>query len=132
MRTRKEIIFFIKICYNKKYKILRLFKMAILTQDTILITLKKMQPTFEKEGVKLLGLFGSYSRDEARDDSDIDVLIETTSKFSKKNRGFRAYSKLSELKALLEDIFDKNVDIVDKRGLLDHNNTFILNKAVYV
>ena len=106
--------------------------MSILTKNTILTTLQDMQPAFKKEGVNLLGLFGSYSRDEAREDSDIDILIETTSEFSKMNRGFSAYSKLNELKTLLQDTFDRDVDIVDKQGLLDHNNTYILNKTIYV
>ncbi|MCK5109884.1 MAG: nucleotidyltransferase domain-containing protein [Arcobacteraceae bacterium] len=106
--------------------------MSILTKDIILTKLKSMQPTFEKEGVNLLGLFGSYSRDEAREDSDIDILIETTPQFSKINRGFSAYSKLAELKSILENTFDKNIDFTDKQGLLDHNNTYILNKAIYV
>ncbi len=106
--------------------------MSILTKSNILKTLKSMQPTFEKEGVNLLGLFGSYSRDEAKEDSDIDILIETTPMFLEMNRGFSAYSKLDELKTLLEDTFNKNVDIIDKQGLLDHNNTYILKKAIYV
>jgi len=106
--------------------------MSILNKNIILTKLKDMQPTFKKEGVNLLGLFGSYSRDEAKEDSDIDILIETTSEFSKMNRGFSAYSKLNELKFLLQNTFDRNVDIVDKQGLVDHNNTYILNKAIYV
>ncbi|MEA3499185.1 MAG: nucleotidyltransferase domain-containing protein [Campylobacterota bacterium] len=106
--------------------------MSILTKDIILTKLKGMQPIFKKEGVNLLGLFGSYSRDEAREDSDIDILIETTPEFSKMNRGFSAYSKLNELKTLLQDTFEREVDIVDKQGLLDHNNTYILNRAIYV
>lgn len=106
--------------------------MSILTKNTILTTLKNMQPIFKQEGVNLLGLFGSYSRDEARIDSDIDILIETTPQFSKINRGFSAYTKLTELKSILEKTFEKNIDFTDKQGLLDHNNTYILNKVIYV
>ncbi len=106
--------------------------MSILTKDTILAKLKNMQPVFEKEGVNLLGLFGSYSRDEAQEDSDIDILIETTPKFLEIHGGFRAYSKLADLKVILENFFNKDVDFTDKQGLIDHNNTYILKKAIHV
>ena len=104
----------------------------MLTKNTILKKLKELKPLFEKEDVKLLGLFGSYSRDEAKEDSDIDILIETTPKFLKKHIGWEAFVKLDELKNILQKSFNKKVDIVDKQGLLDHNNTYILNKAIYV
>ena len=106
--------------------------MSILTQDKIIITLRGLQPTFKKEGVNLLGFFGSYSRNEAKENSDIDILIETTPKFMENNIGLRAYSKLNELKLILANKFKKQVDIVDKKGLLDHNNIHILSKAIYV
>ena len=102
--------------------------MSILTKSSILLKLKEIQPIFEKEDIKLLGLFGSYSRDEAREDSDIDLLIETTPEFLNRYKGFKAHLKLDELK----DIFKKEIDIVDKQGLIDHNNRYILNQAIYV
>ena len=36
------------------------------------------------------------------------------------------------LRDILKDSLGKDIDIVDKQGLLDHNNTFILEKAIYV
>ena len=106
--------------------------MKTLYKNTILSKLKEMNPTYEKDGIKLLGLFGSYARDEATESSDIDILIETTPLFLEKYRGLRAYVKLDEIKNDLKKIFKKNIDIVDKQGLLQHNNTYILNKAIYV
>ena len=103
-----------------------------MTKEYILKELTKLQPIFNKEGVNILGLFGSYSRDEATQDSDIDILIETTPKILNDNIGWDAYVKLDELKDLLKEKFQKNIDFADKQGLLDHNNTYILNKAIYV
>ncbi|PHS57631.1 MAG: nucleotidyltransferase [Sulfurimonas sp.] len=104
----------------------------MLTKNTILKKLKELKPLFEKEDVNLLGLFGSYSRDEAKEDSDIDILIETTPVFLEKYIGWEAFIKLDELRDILQKTFNKNIDIVDKQGLLDHNNTYILNKTIYV
>ena len=106
--------------------------MSKLDSQMILNKLKDINPSIEKDGIKLLGLFGSYSRDEATSNSDIDILIETTPLFLEKYKGLRAFSKLEELKTDLENIFQKNVDIVDKQGLIQKNNTYILNKAIYV
>jgi len=105
---------------------------SILTQSNILATLKELQPMFKKEHVNLLGLFGSYSRDEAKEDSDIDILIETTPEFLAKYKGWDAFVKLDELRDILKNSLGKDIDIVDKQGLLDHNNTFILEKTIYV
>jgi len=106
--------------------------MSVLNKEVILNKLKEINPSIEKDGIKLLGLFGSYSRDEANENSDIDILIETTPLFLEKNRGLKAFLKLEELKNNLESIFAKNIDIVDKQGLIQKNNTYILNKAIYV
>ena len=106
--------------------------MSVLNKEIILNKLKEINPSIEQDGIKLLGLFGSYSRNEANENSDIDILIETTPIFLEKNRGLKAFLKLEELKNNLENIFQKNVDIVDKQGLIQKNNTYILNKAIYV
>ena len=103
-----------------------------MTKEYILKELTKLQPLINKEGVNILGLFGSYSRDEATKNSDIDILIETTPKFLNDNIGWDAFVKLDELKILLKEKFNKNIDFADKQGLLDHNNTYILDKTIYV
>lgn len=106
--------------------------MSVLNKEIILNTLKEINPSIEKDGIKLLGLFGSYSRNEATENSDIDILIETTPIFLEKNKGLKAFLKLEELKNNLENIFAKKIDIIDKQGLIQKNNTYILNKAIYV
>ena len=111
--------------YKKKGKIL-------IEKNEIISKLKELKPLYSQEGFIIKGLFGSYSRDEATQNSDIDILIETTPLFLEKYKGLRAFTKLEELKTNLENIFQKNVDIVDKQGLIQKNNTYILNKAIYV
>ncbi len=112
----------------------RLFYTLKLKNSSINInsTLKELKPIFEKDNVKLLGLFGSYARNEAKEDSDIDILIETTPIFLENNRGFSAFSKLDELRKILKESFGKDIDIVDKQGLIANNNSFILDRTIYV
>lgn len=103
-----------------------------MTKDEIINKLKLFKPIFSKEGVELLGLFGSYANNNATSSSDIDILVETTPKFLEKYKGFRAFSKLDEFKELLSSEFKKDIDLVDKQGLLQHNNEYILKKTIYV
>ena len=42
-------------------------------RDEIVSTLNKLKPQYEKEGVILLGLFGSYAKNQQTKFSDIDI-----------------------------------------------------------
>ena len=42
-----------------------------------------LNPIFEKSGVIKAVLFGSYAKNSARDDSDIDILVEVVAYFKK-------------------------------------------------
>ena len=83
--------------------------------------LKDINPSIEKDGIKLLGLFGSYSRNEATQNSDIDILIETTPLFLEKYKGLRAFTKLEELKTkhkkMIENFYNKNKDDSSKNQM---------------
>ncbi len=45
-------------------------------RDTIIETLRGLRGAFEREGVSHVALFGSRARGDARQDSDIDLLID--------------------------------------------------------
>ena len=59
-------------------------------------------------GVEKIGLFGSYSRDSAHDDSDIDLMIEFARPI-----GFR----FMELAEYLEELLGAPVDILTLAGI---------------
>ncbi|MBN2824216.1 MAG: nucleotidyltransferase domain-containing protein [Campylobacterales bacterium] len=101
-------------------------------KNEILNYLKQNKESFIQDGITILGLFGSYARDEAVSNSDIDILIDTNKKFLEKYRGFQAFIKLDEIKEILKQDLNKEIDIVDKQGLIQHNNHYILDKAIYV
>lgn len=56
-----------------------------------------------KYGVEKIGLFGSYARDEATDDSDIDLYVHTTKK---------TLSAVAGLWNQIERDLNKKVDLV--------------------
>jgi predicted nucleotidyltransferase len=47
-----------------------------MTRDEIIAKLKETAPALQAEGVTRPAIFGSRARDDAREDSDLDVLIE--------------------------------------------------------
>jgi predicted nucleotidyltransferase len=61
---------------------------------------------FEKYGIDTMGIFGSYARDAADEESDIDIVVEM--------RNPDLYA-LVPIKEEFEKRFDKSVDIVRKR-----------------
>lgn len=70
------------------------------------VLIQKLKPVLSRfDAVTKAWLFGSYARGEADDDSDIDLLVETTeqSKFG--------YFDLFELSHQLETATDKKIDL---------------------
>jgi len=47
-----------------------------MTRDELLTRLRELKPWLEEQGIVNLRLFGSYARDEAGPDSDVDLLVD--------------------------------------------------------
>lgn len=47
-----------------------------MNKDFVIDRLKKLEPRLREHGVEALFLFGSFARDEGREDSDIDLLAD--------------------------------------------------------
>lgn len=87
-----------------------------LTKEKILDFLRKNKPLLkEKFGVDNIMLFGSYARNEASPDSDIDILIEA------KQKSFHEYADLT---IFLEDSFNRKVDVI----YIDTINPFVMEQ----
>lgn len=79
----------------------------------------------KKYKVKTLGIFGSYVRNEQNETSDIDVLVE----FQENSINFDNYMGL---KYYLEDLFQKDVDLVIKDDLKVEIRDKILKEVTQV
>jgi predicted nucleotidyltransferase len=65
-----------------------------MTRDELLAKLRELKPWLEEQGVVNVRLFGSYARDEAGPDSDVDLLVDLA-----KPLGFRFFSIEEDLSA---------------------------------
>lgn len=75
-------------------------------------------------GVKRLALFGSTARDEAREDSDVDVLVDFSEPAT-----FRGYFGL---KFCLEELMGREVDLVCDDSVRPRLKTHIERDAINV
>jgi predicted nucleotidyltransferase len=93
-------------------------------RNEIMKILREHRADVEKFGVTSLAIFGSVARDEAREDSDVDVLVEFQVAPT-----FRGYMGL---KFFLEDLLGKQVDLVSRGALKPRVRPYVEREAVYV
>ena len=96
----------------------------MITQIEILQTLAAHQAELRgKFTVKSLALFGSVARNEANENSDIDVLVEFSAPV-----GLFEFLSLQEY---LKDLLGRKVDLVTPAALKPQLRDRILQEAVY-
>ncbi len=87
-----------------------------LNKTTILNYLKEHYDEFkEKYDLEQIGIFGSYARDEANENSDIDIFVKMKP----------TLSNYVDIKEELESAFENKVDIVRIR---DEMNPYLLKR----
>ena len=99
-------------------------KVNELTTEEVLTALKANKAKIHDLGVKDIGLFGSYARNEQTPESDIDILVE----FLEGRKSFHAYM---QLKSFLERLFKKKVDLVIKEAVRPELKQSILMGVIY-
>ena len=67
-----------------------------MTRDELLAKLRELKPWLEEQGIVNVRLFGSYARDEAGPDSDVDLLVDLA-----KPLGFRFFGIEEDLSKAL-------------------------------
>jgi predicted nucleotidyltransferase len=96
---------------------------TVLSKKIIKQKLVDNRKTLRKYGVKRIGLFGSYVRETATAASDIDLLVEL------ERLTFRDYMGLA---LFLEDLFEKNVDLVTPTSIKPGFKPYIEKEIEYI
>ncbi|MDY0122655.1 nucleotidyltransferase domain-containing protein [Sulfurimonas sp.] len=102
-----------------------------MNKESIINYLTNVKDVYAQEGFLIKALFGSYSRDEADADSDVDILVEATPKFASKY-GFGAIKRIKEIQAEISKAIGLPVDLADITGMSKTGKKFIIDRAIYV
>lgn len=97
--------------------------MVILTKEYIIseINLRKVEIK-KRFNVKKLYLFGSYARDEQKEGSDIDILVEFTKDFKED------FSNELDFQTYLYTIFKIDVGVIEKDEVRKEYIPYIINE----
>jgi len=94
-------------------------------RDAAISTLRGLLPALRRQfGVRRIALFGSTARDEAREDSDLDLLVEF--------EVVPALDAFVGLKFFLEDQVGHRVDLVTRDALKPRMRPVVEREAVNV
>ena len=92
-----------------------------MTKEDIKRALSANKEVLRKYKVKSIALFGSYVRNEQKEDSDIDFLIDF-------HEGATLFDFV-ELQDSLSELLGKKVSVVSRRGLSKYIGPYILKEA---
>ena len=91
-------------------------------RDQVLALLKSRRRQLKKYGIHSLSVFGSVARGEARQNSDVDILVDFD-----KPVGLFEYARL---KMYLESVLGREVDLVTPEALRKELREDILREAI--
>ena len=94
--------------------------------------LRLIKPILSNDGINILGVFGSYARNENLKDSDVDILYHLDKIFYDKYSGFIGFKKLDEIKQFISEKLDKKIDLAPSSNLSKTAKTHILKDVIYV
>jgi len=94
------------------------------SRDRVLALIREQQSALQALGVRRLGLFGSFVREEQRADSDVDFLVEFES-------DKKTYDNFIRLVFLLEDLLGRRVELVTPESLSPYLGPRIIKEVEY-
>lgn len=97
---------------------------VVQTKQDILAVIPENQARIRALGVKRLGLFGSFLRDQQTADSDIDFLVEF-------EPGQKTFDNFIKLTFLLEALLQRRVELVTREALSPYIGPHILEEVEY-
>ncbi len=95
---------------------------AVESKEDVLTRLRDQENQLRSLGVKRLGLFGSFVRQEQTEESDVDVLVEF-------RPGMKSFDSYMRIALLLEDVLQRPVELVTTEALSPHLGPRILSEV---
>jgi uncharacterized protein len=98
-----------------------------ISQPTISAYLRLKKADFQRDfGLTKIGLLGSYAKKEANEASDVDIIVE----FEPNTPDL--YDKKETLRTILQNEFDRNVDLCREKYLKPYYKIQILQTSIFV
>ena len=99
--------------------------MSAQTKEFVLMLIRQHESDIKTFGVRRMGLFGSFVRDQQGKDSDIDILVEF-------EPGLKTFDNFIHLAFFLEDILKHRVELVTPDALSPYIGPHIMKEVEYV
>jgi len=96
--------------------------MSVATKQELIDLIQRHDAEIKTFGVKRLGLFGSFVRNEPKPESDVDLLVE----FAPEQKTFNNFMDLG---FFLEELFGRKVDLLTPESLSPYIGPFILKET---
>ena len=98
--------------------------MTVQTKAQVFALLRDHHLDLRRFGVQRYGVFGSFIRDTATDQSDVDMLVEFAP-------GQKTFDHFMQLAFFLEDVLGRRVDLVTAESLSPYIGPHILHEVEY-
>jgi len=95
-----------------------------MTIDDIRAKLKENRDAIKKYGVMEIGIFGSHARGEARDDSDLDMIVVF-------ERGKKTFDNFMDLHEMLERMYNRKIELVTLESISTYIRPYVEEEVVY-
>ena len=92
------------------------------SKEAVLQGILDVRPQLVRLGVRSIGLFGSFVRNEQTPSSDVDILVE----FSP---GRHTFDNFMDVSLLLEEVLGRSVDLVTRESLSPYIGPHILREV---
>ena len=97
----------------------------VTNKEEVMVLLREHGAAIRAFGVQRLGLFGSFARDEARTDSDVDLFVEF-------DPAQKTLKNLVGLSRFLQELMGRKVEIVTPGSLNRFTGKYIVQEVEYV
>jgi predicted nucleotidyltransferase len=98
---------------------------TVQTRKDLIERLQRHKDDLRRLGVRRIGLFGSFQRDEPSSESDVDLLVEFLP-------GEKSFDNFMAVSFLVEDELERPVELVTRKALSPHIGPHILQNVEYV
>jgi uncharacterized protein len=99
--------------------------MKVSSKQEIIKRIQQNNAVIKAMGISSIGLFGSFVKNEASENSDVDLLIEF-------EQGQKNYTNYIRVAYFLEELMGRKTEVLTKKGLSKYIGPQILETVEYV